>query len=116
MYVAVDEQNRMKPFDDSVEGDKPDVGGVLCLGDTERGRMRDEKVKLAAGPDPFRSDPKFEVEDAPPHLCLRVLIRTGLIPKAPAQPGDAQAVFLENATVHVVATLWSGDRGLRLQR
>jgi len=116
MYVAVYEQNRMKAFDDPVEGDEPDVGRVLCLGDTERGRMRDEKVKVAAGPDPFRSDPKFEVEDAPPHLRLRVLIRTGLIPQAPAQPGDAQAVLLDSATVHVVATLWSGDRGLRLQR
>ena len=115
MYVAVDEEGGMKTPDDPVEGDEPCVCRVLCCGDTEGGGMGDEYVELVSGRGPFRSDSKFKVEDAPSHLSLRVLIRTRLIPKAPPQPGDAEAVFQDDATVHVVATLRSRDRGLRLE-
>lgn len=116
MYVAVHEQHWVKATDDPVEGDEPDVGRIFCLGNTERWRVRDEHVELAAGPGQFEPDAKLQAEGTPPHLCLGVLVRARLVTKAPAQPGYAQPLHLDDATVNVVATLRSGDRSLRLQR
>jgi hypothetical protein len=78
--------------------------------------MRDENVDLTALSGWLHSDPKLQAEDSPPHLCLRVLVGTRLVPKRASQPGNTNAARLDDSTVNVVASLRSEDGNLRLKR
>ena len=89
---------------------------VLRLGQAKRRRVGDQDVELATGTNPLEAEPKLELQRAPAHLALRILVRPFLVANAAPEAGDSKPVHLDDPAVDVVASLRTRYGQLGTQR
>jgi hypothetical protein len=116
MNMTVHKQEGLEVLDETVKGNKADMGGILGIGKAEGRRVGHEDVQLAPVADALQPGAKFEVEGAPAHLSLRVLVGAGLVAEASAESRDAQAASLDDPPFDVLASVRARHGDVELQR
>src|ERR1051325_11192246 len=101
MDMSMHGEQRLEAVDQPENRPKPSVSGVDRLGQTKRRRVRDQDVELASILGATEARPDLQLQSAPSHLTLRVLVRARAVADAATESGDAQAEHVDQPTVDV---------------